>query len=346
MAIIALLIALVLWLGKKEAVETPMAVSSETHVAPPAVATITPSGAPIQTNLSIAKASPSQPIPVPPAESKEMQMREGLAVFNDEDIKFYGKALDQYGSPVANATVAGSVRVNNGTRVGVDRFTLTTDENGSFTVKGYTGVNLGIWITKSGYVMATTDTSFTYSHLWPESQRYRPDQNNPTVIKMWRLQGAEPLVDISKEYRLPYAELPIYFDFIAGKVVPSGGDLEAVITRTVGSLSKRSPGDWSIELKPVDVGIIESDYQAAQLTFEAPADGYGMNYLVHMNHDDPAWHDGIDREFFFKSRNGQVYGKLYLVFGINREPDDLLYFQFKGVANANSSRNWEATAPQ
>jgi hypothetical protein len=163
---------------------------------------------------------------------------------------------------------------------------------------------------------------------------------------MWKLQGAEPLTDISKEYKLPFTNAPIFFDLVAGKVVPSGGDLEVIIIRTSGSISQRNHGDWSIELKPINGGIIESDYQTARFTFEAPADGYQDGYLVEMRQDQPHWFDGIEKEFFFKSRGGQVYGKYYLVFGINREPNDPLYFQFKGVASTNGSRNWEATAPQ
>jgi hypothetical protein len=108
--------------------------------------------------------------------------------------------------------------------------------------------------------------------------------------------------------------------------------------------SKRSPGDWSIDLKPVGGGILERDFHAAQVTFEAPADGYQDHYFEQMDSGDPAWCDGIDREFFLKSRNGQIYAKFYFVFGINRDPKDFLYFQFRGVANTNWSRNWEATA--
>jgi hypothetical protein len=165
---------------------------------------------------------------------------------------------------------------------------------------------------KSGYVLATTGTSFNYSYMYAD--HFTPDPNNPTVIKMWKLQGAEPLVDISKEYKPPFNNPPIFIDLIAGKVVPAGGDLEVVITRAAGSLSKRTPGDWSIEFMPVNGGIMESDYRAAQITFEAPIDGYQDNYLVQMNHDDPAWHDGFDKEFFLKSRHGQFKLPVHIIY--------------------------------
>jgi hypothetical protein len=340
--IIAALIALVLWLGKKQPVQAPPTTAVETNTVPLAA---NASSAPVHSNAPpVAQAVPNAPVPTPPAESKEQQMREGLAELNDVDIAFYGQLEDQFGNAVGDAQIKFEVPFNNGHAVGVQRGTTEADGNGFFTISGYKGKSLSVVPVKSGYVLASTNGGGIYSSLWPESERARPDRNNPTVIKMWKLQGSEPLVDISKEYRLPFVSTPTYFDLVAGKVVPSGGDLEAVITRAAGSLSKKSPGDWSIELRPVNGGIIESDYQTAQFTFEAPADGYQDSYLVQMNHDDPAWHDGIDGEFFLKSRDGQVYGKFYLVFGINREPNDPLYFQFKGVVNANGSRNWEATA--
>jgi hypothetical protein len=345
-AVVVALIALALWYGKKKPAEPSLKVAIETNAAPSpaAPAPSAPVRVPVHTNaLPVAQHASGANSPAP---GREQQVREDLAVLNDEAVVFYGRVIDQFGNAVADATVTGGIQVNNGTRVGDDTITLLTDASGSFSISGYKGKALGLWVEKKGYVMATTNTYFIYSLLWPASRRFTPDPNNPTVIKMWKLQGAEPLVDINKEYRLPFTSEPIFFDLVAGKIVPNGGDLEAIVTRASGSLSKQNPGDWSIDLKPVSGGIIESDYHAAQFTFEAPADGYQDDCLVQMNHDDPAWRDGIAQEFFFKSRDGQVYGKFYLVFGINREPNDPLYFQFRGAANANGSRNWEATVPQ
>ena len=101
-----------------------------------------------------------------------------------------------------------------------------------------------------------------------------------------------------------------------------------------------------MELKPVHGGIIESEFHTAQVTFEAPAEGYQNSYVVKMDHDNPAWFDNFQRMFFVKSRNGQIYSKILIDFGINRAPNDPLWFQFKGYANANGSRNWEASVPK
>jgi hypothetical protein len=65
-----------------------------------------------------------------------------------------------------------------------------------------------------------------------------------------------------------------------------------------------------------------------------------------MNHNDPAWFNNIQRVFFLTSRNGQVYSKFSLDFGINKDPNGSMWLQFKGVANPSGSGNWEATVPQ
>ena len=346
--VVVALIVLMLWHGNKSPVEIPVAVSPVTDVASPTVAaTSSQANVLLHSNTTtVARVASSTPATTPTVESKEQQMRKLLANFNDVDIEFYGRLEDQFGNTVGNAQIKYEVPFNNGHTVGVNRGTTTADGDGLFIISGYKGKSLSVVPMKDGYALASLNGGGIYSYLWSDSQRVHPDRNNPTVIKMWKRQGAEPLVDISNEYKLPFTGKPVFLDLVNRKVVPTGGDLEVVIGRALGSLSKKSPGDWSIDLKPVKGGILESDMRAGQITFEAPASGYKDDYRLQMNGSDPAWHDGFDNEYFLKSRNGQVYSKFYFVFGINREPAEPMYFQFRGVANTNSSRNWEATIPQ
>ena len=276
------------------------------------------------------------------------RMREILATYNDQPIVFYGKIEDQYSNAIPGALVNFGVRVINGYESTVKSGQATSDVNGLFTISGYTGQEYGNGVQKTGYVFIAMEGSGIYSKLGPEEGRAHPDPNNPTVIKMWKLQGAEPLVSIEQHYKLPFTRESIYFDLVTGKVVPTGGDLEVIVTRAPGVITQRKPDrrDWSIELVPVNGGIMEPEYNASHFTFEAPADGYKDSYRVQMNHDDPAWFDNIQKAFFLKSRNGQIYSKFSLDFEINDDPNGTMRFQFKGVANTNSSRNWEATAPK
>ncbi|MGH7990146.1 MAG: carboxypeptidase-like regulatory domain-containing protein, partial [Limisphaerales bacterium] len=336
--IVAVLIALVLWHGKKKPIETPQPVAVETNVAPPA-ATVrsAPVNAPVHTNMPPA-VSMTNAVQTPPP-SKWEQMQSILATQNDVPIVFYGRLEDQFGNPVADAQIAASIRIENGVEHTVKHFSLTSDANGFFTVSGYKGQSLSVIPKKAGYALASLNGGGIYSHMWPESQRYIPDPNNPTVIKMWKLQGAEPLVNINQHYKLHYTGAPINFDLVAGKIVPTGGDVRITVNRPAGEISMRNKQDWGFEIGAVDGGLMESGADAA-VTYAAPLDGYEPSDTLTASGNGHGI-ELIQQSFFIKSRNGQVYSKLSLSFDINETPDGLMDISFSGVANPNRSRNWE-----
>jgi hypothetical protein len=337
------LVALIVWFGRKKPTEAPLAVLTQTNTVP-SVATIPtpPVATAIHTNTPTANPTANTSQTLTP--TKVERAIGILSTYNDVPIEFYGKVEDQYSNAVASANVHFSVRIINGYETTVTNGQAVSDANGFFTITGYHGQDLAVVPQKAGYVSTMASTLFKYSRM--EDHPFVSDPNSPTVINMWKLQGAEPLVSINKIFNLPFAGEPIFFDFAKGNVVPTGGDLKVIITRAPGSITQRHHGDWSIQLVPVNGGIIETDYHTAQVTFEAPADGYQDSYFVQMDHDKSLWSDNIQKVFFLTSQNGQVYSKFLLNFGINDDPNDTMWFQFKGVANTNNSRNWEATVPQ
>jgi len=344
-AVVVVVIAVVLWFGRKRPEASPALISSATNVASQTTAIpTTKGGASVQTNVRPA----NTPIVVnqpasPPLQGKVAILKEILQA-NDANIVFYGQLEDQFSNAVSSADISFSVQYEDAKARGIHRGQVVSDANGFFTISGYQGASLTMLPRKAGYTLATTDTSFRYSQLQPGY--FVPDANNPVIIKMWKLGSAKPLTAINKTFKLPYTDAPIFFDLLTGKIVPAGGDLEAIVTRAPGVITGRNHGDWSIKLVPVSGGILETDYHTAQVTFEAPAGGYQDNYFVQMKPDDPGWYDNIQKMFFLTSRDGQVYSKLLFDFEINDDPNGLMYFQFRGVASTNGSRNWEATAPQ
>ena len=159
---------------------------------------------------------------------------------------------------------------------------------------------------------------------------------------MWKLQGVEPLLDIGKEYKIPYTSRPINFDLVEKKIVPTGGDLKIAVSRPDGIISEQNPQRWGIDLEIIGGGYIETSDSEASVTFVAPENGYMPNGTF-SNNNGVAW---LNKNLFLKSRNGQVFCKLNISTRINNKPNDFMYFMFSGVANTNSSRNWEATAPK
>ena len=346
--IIAVLIALVMWLGKKKHAEMPPIGSVETNAVPPTATTPSqPSSqplvnAPTQTNAPILKPVTNAP-PAPP-QSKWEQIQPILATQNDMPIVFYGRLEDQFGNPVADAQIAASIRVENGFEHTVKRFSLTSDANGFFTVSGYKGQDLSVVPKKTGYALASLNGGGIYSLLWPEAQRAHPDPNNPVVIKMWKLQGAEPLVSIDQRFKLHYTNAPMNFDLLAGKIVPAGGDIKITVNRPAGDISERNRQDWGFTIEVVDGGLIESGGDEG-VTYAAPEEGYQPSDTLTASSNKHGI-ELIQQSFFVKSRNGQVYSKVFVSFDINANPDDLMSISFRGAANTHGSRNWEATIPQ
>jgi len=108
-------------------------------------------------------------------------------------ITFYGKVIDQNGSPVAGAKVD--------LKVGIDHFELNTseekdytleaDQNGNFILTNAFGSGFDISsIGKTGYELSkNTQRSYEYT----VGYIFHPDPNNPVIIKMWKKQGKEKL---------------------------------------------------------------------------------------------------------------------------------------------------------
>ncbi len=340
--IMVALVVAVIWFGEKKPVKTPSATSTATNAtAPPATpapnAPVT--SAPANTNTPMASAVTATATPKPPVESKEQQMAEILSSANDVPIVFYGRLEDQFGNPVAGAEITGTTTIISGKAVGANRVSATSDGNGFFQLNAGNGQSLGIMPQKAGYALATTGTEFNYSHL--NESYYVPDPNNPTVIKMWKLQGAESLVSIDQHYKLHYTDAPMNFDLLTGKIIPAGGDIKITVTRPSGILSGRSRQDWSVRVEAVDGGLMDSGGQEA-VTYAAPEGGYEPSSTFIFSTNAPyKWFEEFNQGFFLMSRNGQVYSKLGLSFRINRTPDDFMYVTFGGIANTNGSRNWE-----
>jgi hypothetical protein len=276
--------------------------------------------------------------------SKGGQMLFGLSTLNNPQIVFYGKLEDQFGKALGNTPVDFDVRVNSGFRIGVDRGTVVSDANGYFKISGYRGARLFIVPHVAGYAIASENRDAIYSSLWPESERAHPDPKNPVVIKMWKLQGAEPLSGISKTYKLHYTNQPIYFDLLTGAIVSNGGDIKITVNRPAGIISQRNPQVWSVKFEAVDGGLMDSS-GTETITYSAPETGYLASRTILSSDKLPtSGPSGFWTGFYVKSRNGQVYTKLAVDISINENPDDLMHIGFGGIANTNSSRNWEGAS--
>jgi hypothetical protein len=318
-------------------IKTPLQSSQDVKLSPTSNRS---SSVPIVVN-SIPPAASSGAARSQSIEVKSEAIKKALSEFNDDEIEFYGRVVDQKGAAVPDALVSAAVQINNGVRVGTDRFSVQSDQGGNFTIAGRQGKSLALGVSKAGYVMVATNSYFIFSHLWSESERHKPNPNEPTILRMHRLLGPQPLSKIDSTLRAKYSNEPFFFDVSLNQFSTDKGDLRILVNRSSGTLNKQSPGDWSVTLEPVAGGLIESDIKALRVTLEAPEAGYTNLLTISMKQNDPAWMDNFQKAFFLKSHDGAEFSKLSCDFMINDKPDDKVFIQIRGVANLNGSRNWE-----
>ena len=324
-AIMVALVALALWFAKRPA-------RTATGTTAPGENIVTASSPSVE-NAAAPRASYQRPMPAPPS------------VESDAPIVFYGRLVDQSANPVVDAEIKAATIFHQGAAEKTGWFSTTSDVDGYFKLDARSGASLQLMPKKPGYALASLNTGGIYTYLQPEAQRQHPDSNNPVIIKMWKLQGAEPLASFDQQYQFYYTtNSPLYFDFVAGKMVPSGGDIKITINRPPGAVSPGNPQDWSVEVEEIGTegGLIDVTLGKWRTTYWAPTDGYQPKIVYLMSGSAPhVWSGKLDAALFGQTRQGSVYTKLNLKVSINSNPDDLLTINLHGITNTNGSCNWE-----
>lgn len=275
------------------------------------------------------------------AVTKRLKTLDDKRTLNHANIEFFGKLEDQFGNSLPNTDVEFNIRYDTGLNSGTKNGTCKTDAKGFFSLAGYQGESLSIHPKKPGYVMIATNGGFIYSSFWPIGSRHTPDRNNPVVIRMWKLQGAEELIRVDRTLRFPMTNVPIYLDLESGNQVQGGGDLKITISRGSGEISKQNPREWSVRLEAVNGGIVETDGVQFVNTFSAPETNYPAFWEHRMNPQERAWFDNLNAVFFLRSRNGQLNAKFRFFIRMNKTDSDKVGMQISGLVNAHGSRNWE-----
>jgi hypothetical protein len=339
LAIIAMIVLLI-WFNMRPAI-VPVKIDAVPSTTESTAAQTNPHAvaSPARTNVqTITQIAPLPDVSSPPpTKTKLEQMRELIPLVN-VPILFFGKLEDQFGNPVAGAEITGNVTVYNGFAGTHEKVLATSDANGFFKLDGGRGQMLGVMPRKPGYALASLNAGGNYSE---DSEKQHPDPNNPVVVKMWKFEGPEPLLKINQRHKFDYKDAPINFDLLTGQTVQNGGDIRIIVERVQGILSSRNRQDWSIKIEATDGGIMDAAGQEV-VTYWAPETGYEPYVLLTFSTNAPyKWAEGFTKGFFVESRKGQIYSKLGISFGINRNPDDAMDITFSGVANTNGSRNWE-----
>jgi hypothetical protein len=251
----------------------------------------------------------------------------------------YGKVVDQDGQPVADAKVRGWLGFEDAED---EEHDTKTDAQGRFHFLGLHGRELEIFPEKEGY-----DFNIDMKFAVNRPNNYLPDPNNPLIVHMWKLHGAEPMVHVKIQSSVSCDGTANRFDLLTTKMngtetdihaSNNNGDLVVKLTRNPLSIDSRNrdkPFNWSLTLAITNGGLEEITNIYPN---EAPVEGYQPTITLNFPTNMVGWKNEINNSYYFKS--GQVYGRMTLYIDASR-PSPPTYFNAEIYANPNGSRNLE-----
>jgi len=345
--LLAMIAVFVFWRRPAAKSSMPSASSSQAHAS-------APEAAPAPTDGPLPSAAPASTEPplsaIPPNRKPSAELAWTIETLNHNPIEFYGRALDQFGDPVAGAEVRATVLVYTGTRGGEMKVQTTTDAAGYFQFSALRGQGLGIGFEKPGYEFRSSTSYFSFSYFEADHKRHIPDPNSPAVFILWKLRGAEPLVHYDIDRDIPANGTPIRINLETGQVGGPNADLIVTVTRTPLQMRFGQRGyAWSAAVEVVGGGLIRAGRQDYYNL--APETGYVTRLGFAQEHQNPrnysvkwTWVDTLQDTFYISSRQGKNFARVDLRILANadrNEGDNIAAVRTVVWLNPHSSRNLE-----
>jgi hypothetical protein len=248
---------------------------------------------------------------------------------NGKSLDFYGRVIDQYGKPVSGAAITGYVMKTEGFQgTSETPHIVSTDGEGNFQFTGLRGQSLGIKAEKNGYEFESRGNG-----KWSED--YKSNSDTRVIIKMWKIQGPEPLVNVTIHGHLECDGTPRQYNLRQGRKLPEGNDFIVTLTRNPVDIKSGSHFDWWVTFEIPNGGMVKIDDLYAN---KAPVEGYEKSVTFTMPADSPNWSPSLEEPFYF--RNGNNYGRMKISVAANYQPPPAEFFAIIYL-NPSGSRNLE-----
>jgi carboxypeptidase family protein len=227
--------------------------------------------------------------------SVETQQRKFVNAFNSP-ITFFGQVVDQNGAPVVEANV--QLSANDSAFGGKpSQYTLKADASGRFSISGIKGITLAVEVSKPGYhVIPPADNRVTSSGIFnyglsSSRGKHQPDRDNPVRFLLHKAAPNESLYRLaSRDYRIAQNGSPLVIS------LDRAGTHQVVLRCWSNRLENQERYDWRAEIVPINGGLLGR----GEMSFEAPADGYGSKDSIEMPASLPRerWDSSIERSYF------------------------------------------------
>ena len=273
-------------------------------------------------------------------DSKNIRRRPNPQQSLNQNLVFYGVAVDEQTNYLAGVTIIGKVLVADG-KSPLREVPIETmsDVTGLFQIKMAFGQ--AMWLT----------VAYGTNYLSPPTQWFRygpkgygpfeslevanPDPNDPFVFVLTKKQPVGELITLRKGLMAPNTGNPVRINLVTGEIVQTGGDFLVSIT----CLEPFQAGvhiPWKLVLTAVDGGFVPSNAQRLEYMEQAPESGY-EEISVEYTRDNPNWRSQYDGMFYLKAHNGQMFGKM--AFSTHIQWDERgVGFRFFSTVSTNNSR--------
>jgi hypothetical protein len=239
----------------------------------------------------------------------------------------YGRVVDQDGNPVSGADVKGSVLLNTSFATSSTEVHLTTtDANGVFEFVGLKGVNLGIAITKDGYLGSPS------GFRKPKGGDQSTPNDRETFV-LWKLQGAEAAVHRQVFAKIASDNTPVAVDFTSGQIGTKSGDMVVRFSRSPPGNVPGAQYDWVMTLSIPNGGLTEI---RDPYPYKAPESGYIET--VSIKPAPNVRNNAFVKRFYYKTASGR-FGRLTVDLSPNLPSP--LGFRIDSFLNPSGSHNLE-----
>lgn len=244
-------------------------------------------------------------------------------------IVFYGKVVDELGSPVAGAKASASF-ANTWSEGKFDTKASTlSDHQGFFQFSGH-GLGIVVQVAKEGYYQIEKSSgSFGYSKTIGRIEPH-PSASDAAIFVLQKMGKPIPLIEWERFFPMPADGSPVDVDLKKGKVTQTGqGDLRVSAWVDDSKFDPRhniAHYSWRFTLHaPAGLYVRESDF-----AFVAPGTAANSEDEVSMSATSKSWSPDAVREYFTKTKDG-----LYVRLKINLVAANGHFFHIEGYVNPN-----------
>jgi hypothetical protein len=246
----------------------------------------------------------------------------------------YGEVVDQDGKPVIGAKVQGWLSFEEAEDKEYD---TKTDAQGRFKFLDLHGKEFGVSLEKEGYEF-NHEIWFADNAKRPDN--YLPDPKNPFIFKMWKLRGGEPMSETTIYSDVHWTNNFKRFNLYSDTMEKAGTNInDELMIKAIRGSSFTNRGvqyfAWTVTFEITNGGLFATN---DPYPYVAPIEGYqssvtldGPTNLVELGR-------GLHQGFYFKSRGGQIYGRMFIQMMPGRNYASI---RLQTYANVTGSRNLE-----